>query len=197
MAKSIIRRVSDYIDAVQEKFPEIERKDLERIINWGLRTYHVANRQGFNVRIGSHSGHKWSWSGRRVDIDSDFYQKKVREKERYKYKLDNKEWDGYYYFYRTPKQMSKDYLVDRIAKHGEIFFPSIMLYKSVGECNKCHWGKRYFFRIKYPMDCGYKMFKKNYRTNKYEYLGYGSKAKCHKSVWKGLEHRSESSDNSK
>lgn len=33
MAKSIIRRVSDYIDAVQEKFPEIERKDLERIIN--------------------------------------------------------------------------------------------------------------------------------------------------------------------
>lgn len=33
MAKSIIRRVDDYIDAIQEQFPNIERKDLVRIIN--------------------------------------------------------------------------------------------------------------------------------------------------------------------
>lgn len=46
-----------------------------------------------------------------------------------------------------------------------------MLYKIFKECKVAEYNKKYFFKIPTGIDLGYRYLKKDFRTDKAEYLG--------------------------
>ena len=44
-----IKKINDYYDAVQEKFPDLDRKEIEKILKHGLRSFYMINLLGGDV----------------------------------------------------------------------------------------------------------------------------------------------------
>lgn len=158
--------IEDYYDAVQKRFPDLERWEIEKILKHGMQSFFMLNNKGADVIIKSAHNSFTMYFGklfRNLTLRGRYYNIKMSIKLRIKYIFNTKVWDGYYYFGLT----EEDYKKYNICKGGrlkkKILFDKIVCYKIPEEAflNKpC----KYFFKLKTTEDRGMIFTDKNYLT---------------------------------
>ena len=166
-----IRQVHDYIDMVHEKFPELTRKDVEKILNYGFRSYYMNSYYGIDILIRD----KWflAYCGKiykNVFRLRKYQILKNRIKCRVNYRREKIKFDGYYYIGMWESQFQKllnsnGHCKKWNPKQMEWFIsPKVILRKILDEALFEKYD--YIFSIYIGVDLGYSSFKEKFRTNK-------------------------------
>ena len=185
-----IKKADDYLDALQEQFPEMSKEDIKRILGLGFNFIRKIIALWGVVKIGNK---KLRAEIRKTVPSEAALQKNKRDAEikaRIKWNRGIKEYDGYYYFTLSEKRY-KALNKKALRKHEDINFGNIMLYKSAEECWMERMYNTRFFRVQWPIDCGFTMYKENFTTNQYEYLGNEREKSRNKWIQQRPESRSE------
>lgn len=168
-----IKTIDDYVERLQQKYPLIPEKDIRRIIKFGWRSIYLANIYGGDVCL--KNSKLWMYIGfmRKDSLKHfNYYVRKLAIKLRILYKRKKIKWDGYYYFalkdYQYEHYLSQKKRRGRPRKHFD--FGTVMLYKIRGECELKEFSCRYIFRVSYDIDVGYKLLKKDFKTDKAELI---------------------------
>lgn len=160
-----IKYVKDYLDQVHEKFPDLDKKEINKILLYGFKMFYALNNFGADIILSEKKYLKFLMYTGRLYKRFDLYYKYSLIKYSVKYRiLDRRKkqpWDGYYYFGMTD-EMYRFYesQEDETVK----IFENIMLYKLFDEL-KTHNQYKHYFKVKYEEYQGYKFFLENYETN--------------------------------
>lgn len=161
-----------YYDKIKEKYPELTYRQIDRIVKHGLLAYYTVNTYGADVLL-KHPKYT-IYTGKLFNDKLVFYKYwrlKWRIKLRLKYFRTKSKYEGYYYFGLSESEFLQ--YKSKIKKTGrrrqKIEFPNVTLFKLLDEALLDH-GKKHFFKIKYPEDCGFMMHKKNYIAKDFEYI---------------------------
>ena len=150
-----IKTYKDYLDDLQNLYPHIDKKDLEKIMNYQFRQLYLHNSYGGDTLIQDRE--LWMYIGflRRDSVSFfNYYVKKLCRKIRILYKRKKMKWDGYYYFVLTINQY-EEYLQQKNKKgRPKKYFKlkNIFLYRIYDECRIRQWSHRYIFKIHSPYD---------------------------------------------
>ena len=137
--------INDYVDLVHEKFPELSRADVKRILvyGWKMVLQYTASGNDFLIKspdlfffIGCLTKNSLS--------NFKTYCFKLSRRIAFMFKRTKSEWDGYYYFARSENQY-KEYLTQHKKKYK--VFNNVMLYKLLEECKVKESGAPYIFRL--------------------------------------------------
>lgn len=154
----LIKTSKDYIDDLQNLYPQIDRKDLEKIMNYQFRQLYLHNSYGGDTFI--QDKELWMYIGfLRYDSISyfNYYAKKLCRKIRILYKRKKIKWDGYYYFCMTENQY-QEYLSQNKSKGRKKTYytlSNIFLFRIKDECSIREHSCKYVFRIKSQYDLGF------------------------------------------
>ena len=161
-----------YYDAVLERWPELTYKQLDKIVKHGLSTLYLCNLYGGDVLL---KNKKYvMYFGKLFKTDKIFYkywQIKWKIKLRIKYKRARKKYDGYYYFGLSDSEFKKyKAKMKSTGRRREKFkFDNLYMFKILDEL-LLHREFKHFFRIKYPEDCGFTMFKREWVARDFDYI---------------------------
>lgn len=150
-----IKTINDYYDSVQQKFPQVDIKDIQRILKFGWKSIYLHNSYGGDVSVRDND--LWCYMGylKRNSLKYfDYYVKKLALKIRILYSRRKIPWDGYYYFARSENQY-QDYLSQQNKKgrkRKKFTFEKLKLYKILDECKVVEHGNPYIFRTSYPIE---------------------------------------------
>lgn len=168
-----LKKVQDYYDTLFELYPDVSKKDIKRIMQFGLKSFLMHNNYGGDVLLQSPS--IWLYCGKLMK-DSikyfEYYRRKMITKLRINHNRFNIPWDGYYYFGLIQSKY-EDYLSQqkkrgRPRKHFK--YGNIVLYKYFDECNLRNSGAVAIFRITFNADLGLSLYKPNFETDKAELI---------------------------
>lgn len=157
-----IKYINDYYDEIQEMFPAVDRKDIERILKFGWKSLYLSNSYGGDVFIQDKD--LWCYIGYLYKDSLRHYNKYVRElciKFRVLYNRKKIPWDGFYYFALTETQYEqyKSQIKKRGRKRKKFTFNKLMLYKLYDECIVEEHALKYIFKIALTSDIGFKFYK--------------------------------------
>lgn len=169
-----LTNVNDYVDKVQEKFPEISKQDIKRIITYGWKQYYLLNNYGGDVAIAdrklqTYTGYMF------VDSKKHFlnYIRKLCTRIRFMFGRKKIQWDGYYYF--AIGKEAYDNLMAQKKKRGRprkhFDYGDIIAYKIFDECRLRNWAFNYIFKFRY-LDMGYCRKFKNFKSDQVEFVMY-------------------------
>lgn len=144
-----IIHIEKYYDKIKERYPELSEKQIERIVNRGLRAFFMVNDKGGDVLLKSpaftaYTGKMFIFNEARYKYW--YYKKKI--KLRFIYRWKKTQYSGYSYFGLN----EHDYKLykNKIGKSGrrrkKIKFENIRLYKIPDECF-LNRGLKYFFKV--------------------------------------------------
>lgn len=169
----IQKTIQDYYEEISSEYPDLNKSDIKRILQYGFKSLIIHNNCGGDVCL--HQKDFWFYSGQLMN-DSlkyfNYYKRKMRVKMRIMYKRWKVEWDGYYYFGLSRKQYD-EYLNSKNKKgrpKKNFIFNKVYLYKIFDECNIIHSGDVAIFRIPHPIDQGFTMYKEILKTDKAELI---------------------------
>ena len=141
-----ITTVNDYIDSVHEKFPEIPKEEIKRILVYGWKMILQYVRAGNDVSMITNKEFmfigKIPSSGLTVFKN---YCYKLSRRIAYMFQRTKSQWDGYYYFTRSENQY-KDYLSQNKRKY-KVFKSSAPYIFRLNE-QKTGWMTKYYKEIK-------------------------------------------------
>ena len=168
-----LKKVQDYYQELFELYPDIPKRDIQRIMQFGLKSFLLHNNYGGDVLINSPT--MWLYCGKLMK-DSiryfEYYRRKMIIKIRINHKRLNIPWDGYYYFGLTQNQydnyMQQKNKKGRPKKHFK--FGNIVLYKYFDECNLRNSGAVAIFKITFNTDLGLSLYKPNFESDKAELM---------------------------
>lgn len=167
-----IRVCKDYYDELYKKYPEVPKKDIDKIVKFGWKSVYLHSSYGGDILIKDKDF--WCYLGNLKKNALDWYHyyiKKLIIKIKVLYKRKKKQWDGYYYFALDNVQY-QDYLKKK-NKKGRPFkwftFNNILLYEIFDECSLDNHEKQYFFRIPYISYIRSKFFCEKLKTDKAEF----------------------------
>ena len=129
-----ITNVNDYVDQVHEKFPELTKEEVKRILvyGWKMVVQYASNGNDIAVRT-----NKFFFFIGRIPTNSlklfENYCFKLSKRIAYMFQRTKSKWDGYYYFSRNEQQYI-DYIKQKNKK-----------YKTF---NKTAWHKKFYEEIK-------------------------------------------------
>lgn len=165
-----IKTVKDYVDQVHQKFPELQKEEINKILLYGFKMFYSVNRFGGDVMISDKRNNKFLMYTGKLFTRFDLYYKYSLIKYSIKYRiLDRRkknEWDGFYYFGMTD-EMYRFY--ESQEDESIKIFENIMLYRLLDEV-KMHNQYKYYFKVKYFEYKGYKFFLENYETSDVQQL---------------------------
>lgn len=170
----IIKDYTYYVDAVKEKFPTLSESEIKVILRHGFRMFAGCNMndldtlhmsKGFVAYVGKffNDGLKYHH----------YWRTKYKKKARYLYRRRKTIYDGYYYFALTEKEY-QFYLSQkkpRGTRRQKFFFPYIYAYKVKEEAFVDRF-RKYFFRLSFPTDVGWTLYKENWETRRAELFAY-------------------------
>lgn len=140
-----ITTVNDYVDKVQEIYPEFSKDEIKRILNYGWKMILQYSRYGNDISIITP---KFFFFIGKIPVSAlaafNTYCYKLSKRIRYMFKRTKSEWDGYYYFARTENQYI-DYIKQNKKKYK--VFQNVLLYKLLDECKVKEHSKPYIFRL--------------------------------------------------
>lgn len=183
---NIIKRIDDYVDQLHEKYPEMSKKDILKILKMGFNFYRKLITIGCGVNIGSN---EMATRTQKVGGKDKLAYKEnlAARKARVKWNRSDKEFDGYYYFALGKNQFA-ELDQEKLKKKCKLKFKHIWLFKSAEECWLRHSYKDHFFKLRYPVDCGFFMYKDEFVTNDYEYLGHEREKSSNKWIQQRPKH---------
>lgn len=159
-----IKYVKDYVDEIHEHFPEIDKKEISYIMNYGFKMYYGYNNLGLDVLLTEKRHTKfWMLTGKlykRFDLYKKYSDLKNALKIRLFCRWNKKEWDGNYYFGLTDDLFR---FYESQEEDSEKIFENIILYRLLEEA-KLQTHLKHFFRVKYPEYKGFKFYLENYTT---------------------------------
>lgn len=141
-----IKNVNDYVDSVHEKFPELTRDEVKRILVYGWKQIVQYVSAGNAVRLGN--GEDFVFFGKwnpKDKLDSfKYYCRKLSKRIAYMFQRTKAQWDGYYYFSRSERQY-QDYLSQKRKKKK--VFKDVFLAKILEEIRVRDYANPYIFRL--------------------------------------------------
>lgn len=161
-------KVKDYVDEVAEKFPELTKEEISRILTYGWKMVLsyvssgndvTAPTSGFFFFIGKIPTH-----GLTVFKN---YCTKLARRINFMFRRTQSEWDGCYYFARTENQYL-DYLQQSRKKYKT--FKDVFLYKLLEEIKIDEHTRPYIFRLEEDKTSKYKKYYPELRTDKAELI---------------------------
>lgn len=162
----------DYIDKVQEAFPELSKKQIDAILKTGLRSFVNHHRYGADTYIRSnfftmYTGRLYQDIKKFFKYSIDKQHLKLRIKEKKKREL----WDGYYYFALSEDDYQKyKSILKKNKRKREITFSYKMLYRIPEELLLEKWNK-YIYRMHFSEYQGYQLFLKDFTVKDFELWG--------------------------
>lgn len=178
----VVKKVQDYYEKMFELYPEVAKSDIKRILQYGWKSYYLHNSFGGDVLISRNKF--WMYTGMLMKDSLEFfayYQKKMANKIRIKYKRNRPSFDGYYYFGLTQAQYD-NYLSQKNRRgrpKKNFTFSKIVLYKIWDEFNIIEHNVVALFRIPIGVDLGFTLFKEQLVTDKAEFLQERKTLKFH------------------
>lgn len=163
-----ITNVNDYVDSVHEKFPELTKEEVKRILVYGWKMIIQYVSAGNDVSIITNK--EFLFIGRiPTNALSAFktYCFKLSRRIAYMFKKTNSKWDGYYYFTRTENQYI-DYLSQ--SKKQYKVFENVFLFKLLEEAKIKNPSAPYIFRLKEDKTDWMKKFYKEIKTKNAELI---------------------------
>ena len=166
-----LKKVQDYYEQLFSLYPDLPKRDIKRIMQFGLKSFLLHNNYGGDVLI--QNPNMWLYCGKLM-VDSiqyfDYYKRKMITKLRINHKRLDIPWDGYYYFGLYEHQYNL-YLQQknkrgRPKKHFQ--YGNVVLYKYFDECNLRNSGAVAIFRISLQADFGLSLYKIDFKTDKAE-----------------------------
>ena len=141
-----ITKVNDYVDSVHEKFPELTREEIKRILVYGWKMILQYVRAGNDVSMMTNK--EFMFIG--IIPSSGLatfktYCYKLSKRIAYMFQRTKSQWDGYYYFTRSENQYI-DYLSQKNKKTK--IFKDVFLYKLLEEVRIKESSAPYIFRLK-------------------------------------------------
>lgn len=163
-----VKRINDYYDELYERFPDVPKKDIVKILQYGWKSIYLHNVYGGDTLVKDNGF--FFYIGR-LYKDSlkhfKYYIDKMSIRIRVMFKRRKIEWDGYYYFALNDKRY-EDYLSQKNKKgrkRKHFKFGDVYLYKIFDECKIKERYRRYIFRTKLPLEFGFTHFIKDYKTD--------------------------------
>ena len=161
-----------YYDAIIEQWPELTYKQVDKIIKHGLSSLYLYNLYGGDVLL--RNNYYTMYFGKLFNDNRVFYkywQLKWKIKLRLKYKRAKTKYNGYYYFGLRENEFEEyKSKIKPTGRRREIFeFKNLMLYKLLDEC-LLRRDYKHIFRIKFPEDCGFTMFKREWVARDFDYI---------------------------
>lgn len=161
-----------YYDIVLDRWPELTRKQVDKIVKHGLSSLYLYNLYGGDVLLKNNN--YTMYFGKLFKSGKIFYkywQIKWKIKLRIKYKKAKTKYDGYYYFGLTDNEFKRyKAKIKSTGRRREKFkFEKLFLYKILDEC-LLHKEYKHIFKIKYPEDCGFTMFKTEWTARDFDYI---------------------------
>lgn len=140
-----ITNVNDYVDQVHEKFPELTKAEVKRILVYGWKQIiqYVSARNDVSII----TPNLFFFIGRIPRTSENIfniYCDKLARKISYMFRRTKSEWDGYYYFTRSENQY-KEYLKQNRKKYK--VFKDVFLYKLYEEVRVKDSSNPYIFRL--------------------------------------------------
>lgn len=161
-------KINDYVDKVNEKFPEFSKSEIKIILVYGwkmilqcinaLNDFYTRDKDIFFFigKIGQSSLTSYK-----------IYVSKLARRIRYMFHRTKSEWDGYYYFARGEDQF-KDYLKQSKKKYK--IFKDVFLYKLLEEVKIAESAKQYIFRLDEDKTKYMQKYYKEIKTDKAELI---------------------------
>ena len=166
-----LKKVQDYYEELFKLYPDVPKKDIKRIMQFGLKSFLIHNNYGGDVLLNSPT--MWLYCGKLMK-DSvkyfEYYRRKMIIKIRINHKRLNIPWDGYYYFSLTENQYNQ-YLKQKNSKgrpKKHFHFGNTVLYRYFDECNLRNSGAVAIFKITFNLDLGFSLYKSDFKTDKAE-----------------------------
>lgn len=173
----MVTEVKDYVDKVQNVFPEFSKSEINKIITYGLKRYSWANKTHCDVLLRNLTEQAFTAHCGTLGYDRlKHYHRwitKWRMKERALFFLRKKKWDGYYYIGLTQRQQNE---LIKIGK--KVTFKKIYLTKLKSELHHLKYVK-HIWRVPWIEDCGWKFYREELRTDQAEYIGENQYEKYH------------------
>lgn len=167
-------RCEKYYDLVQQRWPELSHKQIDKIVKHGLLNLYMYNLYGADILLKTND--YTMYFGKLFKSDLVFYKYwliKWKIKLRMKYLKAKTKYDGYYYFGLTESEWEK-YKEQKKHRRTKMHFDQLMLFKIREEC-ELHHQLKYIFRVPFPEDCGFRMYKKDWTTKGVEYIAKRNK----------------------
>ena len=141
-----ITNVNDYVDSVHEKFPELTKEEVKKILVYGWKQViqYVSAGNDFSIITPKLFFFVGKIPNSALSVFKT-YKKHLARKIAYMFRRTKSEWDGYYYFARSEKQY-KDYLMQ--SKKKIKVFKDVFLYKLLDEVKIEYSNMPYIFRLK-------------------------------------------------
>lgn len=168
-----VKTVKDYYEYMYQLFPEVPKKDIQRILNFGFKTLYLHNSYGGDTLIKDNDF--WCYIGTLRNNSLKhflYYINKLSLKLRVIYKRKKITWNGYYYFALTDTQYD-NYIKQQKSKGRKrkyFSYGNQVLYKILDECKIKEYNKKYIFRIPYISDLGFTFFKNDLVSDKAELI---------------------------
>ena len=166
-----LKKVQDYYEKLFELYPDVPKRDIQRIMQFGLKAFLMHNNYGGDILL--HSPSMWLYCGKLMK-DSvkyfEYYKRKMIIKLRINHKRLEIPWDGFYYFGLNRAQY-EEYLNQknrrgRPKKHFK--YGNVVLYKYFDECNLRNSGSVALFKIPLHLDFGLSLYKPNFESDEAE-----------------------------
>ena len=167
------RTIQDYYEEIYDKYPNIPKSDIKRILQYGWKALHIYNCNGGDVLLNRQKF--WMYCGSLMNNSLryfNYYKSKMKVKLRVMYKRKHIPWNGYYYFALTEKQY-QEYLSQKNKKgrpRKKFTFNKVFLYKIYDECNITESGNVALFRIPLILEKGFTLYKEELVTDKAELI---------------------------
>ena len=163
-----ITNVNDYVDSVHEKFPELTKEEIKRILVYGWKMIIQYISAGNDVSIVTNK--EFMFIGKIPNNALETFKNycyKLSKRISYMFKRTNSTWDGYYYFTRSEYQY-KNYL--KQSKKQYKTFENVYLYKLLEEVKVRNSSDPYIFRLNEDRTKWMKKFYPEIRTKNAELI---------------------------
>lgn len=161
-----------YYKQIQERYPYLSEKQIDKIVKYGLRSFFAHNRFGGDVLL--KSNYYTSYIGKlynKMDIFAKYYNIKMKIKLRIKYRRAKTIFNGKYYFGLTKDEYN--FLFGRNKqKSKKLKFDKINIYKIYDEC--LLYNPDYVFEFDNE-DVGFHKLMNNFTVKRYHLIAKTNK----------------------
>lgn len=161
-----------YFKQVQERFPYLSEKQIEKIVKYGLRSFFAHNKLGADILL--KSNYYTAYIGKlfnKMNLFAYYYNIKMKLKLRIKHKRKRRPFNGRYYFSMNEEDYQK-YFGPRKSKQKKIKFDKLRIYKLYEEL--ALYKPAYIFEFEHE-DVGYCRLLHNYTVRRMHLVGKKNK----------------------
>lgn len=140
-----ITEINDYVDSVHEKFPELTREEVKRILDYGWKMVLQYLDAGNDIQIKTKDCFFFFGELTKDSLKNfRYYCYKLANRIKYMFHRTKAQWDGYFYFALTENQY-QDYLKQSRRKYK--VFKNVKVFKIFEQAKIATHDFPYMFRV--------------------------------------------------